>query len=257
MGEDLLGKALKGRRHDVVIVTKGGTYWDPQANTLVRDSSKAFLRKGLEESLGRLGTDYVDLFLIHWPDESRPFQEPMEAFQDFKEEGKIRYGGVSNFSVPQMEECLEHFPIVCNQVGYSLFDRRMEEEVLSFCLKHGIGVMSHGSLAYGLLTGAMTPDTKFDDDDWRSRGVAFGLPLFEQEHFAKNLATVEKLKKLAAAHDRTVAQLAVAWVISNPTLTVALTGIRNSREIEENVVAAEWKLTEKEKEGIEAAFRLT
>ncbi|MDP3062220.1 MAG: aldo/keto reductase, partial [Chloroflexota bacterium] len=189
-GEELLGKALKGKRDKTVIVTKGGTRWDAEKNALVRDSSKAFLRECLEGSLMRLGMDYVDLYLIHWPDESRPMEEPMAAFKQFQQEGKIRHGGVSNFSVAQMEECLKHFPIICNQIGYNLFDRRPEPEVMPFCLKRGIGVMTYGSLAFGLLTGAMTPDTKFGGDDWRRSGMAFGLPLFKEENFQRNLQVV-------------------------------------------------------------------
>jgi aryl-alcohol dehydrogenase-like predicted oxidoreductase len=200
--------------------------------------------------------DYVDLYLIHWPDESRPMEEPMAAFKQFQQEGKIRYGGVSNFSVAQMEECFKHFPIVCNQIGYNLFDRRPEPEVLPFCLKRGVGVMAYGSLAFGLLTGAMTPDTTFGGDDWRRSGMAFGLPLFKEENFQKNLQIVERLKEIAKKKRKAVAQLAVAWVLSNPAVSVALTGIRKPEEIEENVGAAAWRLTASEKQEIEAAFKV-
>ena len=253
-GEEIMGRALKGHRHDVVLVTKGGRRWDPEANIRGNDSSRQFLEQGLEESLRRLQTDYVDLFLIHWPDEDRPFQEPMEVFARWRKEGKIRYGGVSNFSVAQMQECLEHFPIACNQVGYNLFDRRREAEAIPFCREKGVGVMAYGSLSYGLLTGTMTPDTDFGEDDWRRSRQAFGLPIFEGEHYTRNLAIVERLKEVASGHGKTVAQLAIAWVLSNPALTVALTGIRRPAEIEENVEAADWHLTQEEKAEIEAAF---
>ncbi len=257
-GEETMGRALKGKRHDCIIVTKGGLRWDPDNPSLKteteRDSSKGFLNKMLEDSLRRLQTDYIDLFLIHWPDTSRPFSEPMEVFGKWKEEGKIRYGGVSNFSMVQMEESLKTFPIICNQVGYNLFDRRPEEETFPFCQEHGLGIMAYGSLSYGLLTGTMTADTKFEQDDWRRSLQAFGLPIFEGEHFARNLEIVERLKKIAASQGKSIAQLAAAWVLSNSTVTVALTGARKPSEIEENVVAGDWKLTDEVKAEIEQAF---
>ena len=178
----------------------------------------------------------------------------MEVLGKWKEEGKIRYGGVSNFSAAQMEESLKTFPIICNQVGYNLFDQRPEEEVIPFCRKHGLGIMAYGSLSYGLLTGTMTADTRFEEDDWRHNLQAFGLPLFEGEHFIHNLEIVERLKKIAASQGKSVAQLAAAWVLSNPTVTVALTGVRKPSEIEENVVAGSWRLTDEVKAEIESAF---
>jgi aryl-alcohol dehydrogenase-like predicted oxidoreductase len=253
-GEEMMGRALKGRRDKVILVTKGGRVWNLKTDERRSDSSPEVLNKGLEESLRRLQTDYIDLFLIHWPDPTRPMGVPMGVFAKWKEQGKIRYGGVSNFSVQQMEDCLKVFPITCNQVGYNMFDRRTEAEVLPFCQKHGVGVMSYGSLSYGLLTGTMTSQTRFGEDDWRRSGKAFSLPIFEGEHFQKNLAVVEKLKKVARAKGVTLPQMAVAWVLSNPALTVALTGIRRPAEIEENVKGVGLKLTAQEKKEIDAAF---
>jgi hypothetical protein len=152
-------------------------------------------------------------------------------------------------------ECLKHFPIACNQVGYHLFDRRPESEILPFCREQGVGVMTYGSLAHGLLTGALTPETKFAPDDARAGGVLFGQPIFQGENYLRNLAIVEKLKAIAKRHSRTVAQLAVAWVLSNPAVTLALTGIRKPSEIEENIGAAGWRLTAKDVAEIEAAFK--
>ena len=253
-GEELLGQALKGKRDKVVLVTKGGRKWNAEKKMGESDSSRDYLIECLEGSLRRLQTDYIDLYLIHWPDENTPFEVPMRALEEFRQQGKIRYGGVSNFSVSQMEECLTYFPIVCNQVGYHLFDRRCEAEIFPFCQERGLGVMAYGSLAHGLLTGTMTPETKFAEDDWRRRGTAFGQPLFQGEHFLRNLAIVDRLKKTAAAGSRAVAQLALAWLLSNPAITVALVGTRKPSELEENVAATKWKLTEDEKAEIRAAF---
>ena len=251
-GEKLLGKALKGKRDKVVLVSKGGLVGgEPEpGNPLPRNSSREYLTQNLEDSLQRLQTDYLDLYLVHWPDESRPFSEPMEAFGDFQKQGKIRYGGVSNFSPEQMKDCLETFPIICNQVGYHLFDLRPEEQIFPFCQEQGLGTMAYGSLAHGLLTGTMTPDTEFADDDWRRGLMAFGQPLFKGDQFLTNLNKVEDLKELASGNSKTVAQLAVAWVLSNPVISVALVGTRKPSEIEENIQAADWVLSEDEREEV-------
>jgi len=116
--------------------------------------------------------------------------------------------------------------------------------------------MAFGSLSYGLLTGTMTKDTKFEEDDWRRGLVAFGRPIFQGEHFLRNLEIVEKLKKIAASHGKSVVQLAAAWVISNPIVSVALTGVRKPSEVEENMVAGSWKLTKDIKEEVDKAFAI-
>lgn len=250
-GEKLMGKALKEKRDKVVLVSKGGLEISKSSPTPTpRNSSRESLTIGLEESLRNLQTDYLDLYLIHWPDETRPFSEPMEAFADFQRQGKIRFGGVSNFSPSQMEESLKTFQIICNQVGYHLFDMRPEEEIFPFCKEHGLGTMAYGSLSHGLLTGTMTPDTEFAIDDWRRTLIAFGQPLFQGEHFLTNLSKVEELKDFAAGNGKTVAQLALSWVLSNPVVSVALVGARKPEEIEENIHAADWILTDEERKKI-------
>ena len=178
--------------------------------------------------------------------------EPMEAFADFQRQGKIRYGGVSNFSSQQMAECLETFPIITNQVGYHLFDLRTEPEIAPFCRENGLGIMAYGSLAHGLLTGAMTPDTTFEDDDWRRNLMAFGQPLFRGQNFLDNLKKVDTLKEMAAERGYTVAQMALAWVASEPTVSVALVGTRRPEEMEENVKALEWQMTTAERDELRA-----
>ena len=251
-GEKLLGRAIEGKRDDIVLVSKGGLFWDAPGAPSQRNSSREALARGLDESLSNLGTDYLDLYLIHWPDESRPMSEPMEAFADFQRQGKIRYGGVSNFSPQQMADCLDVFPIVTNQVGYHLFDFRPEPGIMPFVRDNGMGIMAYGSLAHGLLTGAMTPDTTFEDDDWRRSLQAFGQPIFEGQNFLDNLAKVETLKDIAADRGLTVAQLALAWVASEETVSVALVGTRRPEEMEENARAADWQMTPSEREEIRA-----
>ena len=251
-GEKLLGRALEGKREDVVIVSKAGIPWDEEGGGRRRDSSRESLEKSLNESLTRLQTDYLDLFLIHWPDESRPMSVPMDAFADFQKQGKIRYGGVSNFSPQQMSDCLDVFPVVTNQVGYHLFDQRPEPEIIPFCADNGMGIMAYGSLAHGLLTGTMTPETTFEEDDWRRSLMAFGQPIFKGQNFLDNLKKVDTLKEMAADKGFSVAQLALAWVASEPTVSVALVGTRKPEEIQENVAAADWELSPSERAEIKA-----
>ena len=241
--EEILGKSLGERRKDVVLVTKVGFVIDENANIIARDSSGASVLAHTEGCLKRLGTDWIDLLLIHWPDKKTPFEETVGALEQLKASGKVRYYGVSNFNVEMMQECERHGHIVANQVGYHLFDRRMEAQVLPYCLENGIGFMAYGTLGYGLLTGAFTPEKTFVDWDWRHGGTAFGLPLFQREDFLKELRAVDRLKGLAARYGRSVAQLAIAWVLGRPEVSVALVGVRNKSELAENVQAVGWKLT--------------
>ena len=254
--EKLLGRALKGWREDIVVVTKGGRRWEPGITDRRvgprSDSSREFIEQGIEESLRNLQTDYIDLYLIHWPDPARSFEEPMETLLRAQEAGKIRHAGVSNFSVEQMAESLKTMPLVASQIGYHIFDRRCEENILPFAKEHGMGVMVYGPLAHGLLTGTFTKDTEFADDDWRKSREAFGLPLYEGEHFERNLRIVDRLKEIAAANGKTVAQLAIAWVLSNPAITVALCGARKPAEIIDDV-GGDWDLPADVRQAVEEA----
>jgi len=252
--EEILGKALGDRRKDIVLVTKVGFEIDDEANIVGRNSQRDSVIARTEGCLERLQTDYIDLLLIHWPDHDTPIPETMEALEQLKASGKIRHYGVSNYTADMMAICEQHGHLTANQVGYNMFDRRMEAAVLPCCLEHKIGYMAYGTLGYGLLTGAFTKETTFVDWDWRSKGKAFGLPLFEKRHFRKELRVVTQLQELAARHGRSVAQLAIAWVLGHPAVTVALVGVRNVRELEENVAAADWKLTPEDRAEIDRIF---
>lgn len=249
--EELLGKALGPRRKEIVLVTKVGFDYDAESRIVGRKSTYNHIITHAEGCLKRLGTDWVDLLLVHWPDHDTPYDEPIRAMEELKAAGKIRYYGVSNFSPAMMDACEKAGHLTANQVGYHLFDRRVERAVLPYCQEHGIGFMAYGTLGFGLLTGAFTPETTFVDWDWRSSGTAFELPLFQKEHLLKELKVVKRLQELAAHYDKTVAQLAIAWVLSHPAATVALVGMRNIKELEENVAAADWKLTAEDKAEID------
>jgi aryl-alcohol dehydrogenase-like predicted oxidoreductase len=249
--EEILGKALGNRRQEIVLVTKVGFEIDEESKIVARNATRESVLARTEGCLKRLNTDWIDLLLIHWPDHDTPIEESIGALEELKASGKIRHYGVSNFTVPMMQECARYGQIASNQVGYHIFDRRMETEVLPYCLANGIGFMAYGSLGYGLLSGALTPDTVFEESDWRSKGSAFGLPLFEKEHIVKELRCVERLKAFAADAGKSVAQLALAWILGHPAVTVALVGMRNRGELEENLAAADWRLTPKERAQID------
>ncbi len=258
--EELLARGLGKRRKDVVLVTKVGFVYhdDPtvRGNDAIigRDASAANITKRTDGCLKRLNTDYVDLMLIHWSDLTTPHEETMTALEALQAAGKIRHYGVSNYDVAMMQACQTHGSLAANQVGYNMFDRRVESAVLPYCQEQGIGFMAYGSLAFGLLTGALKPDTEFVDYDWRSAGMAFGLPLFKRANFLKALRVTERLKGLAAGYDKSVAQLALAWVLSHPAVTVGLVGMRNERELAENIAAAGWRLSAADRAEIDRIF---
>jgi len=251
--EELLAKALGERRKEITLVTKVGFHYQ-DGKILGTNSKPDYIIERAETCLERLQTDVIDLLLIHWPDHDTPLEGTMGALEKLKSDGKIRHYGVSNFSVEMMETCQKHGSIAANQVGYHMFDRRMEREVLPYCLENNIGFMGYGSLGFGLLTGAFTPDTTFAENDWRSYMPAFGLPLFDKEHFLKELRVGKRLAEIADGYGKSLAQLAIAWVLGHPAVSVALVGMRNEQELKENVAAAEWKLTADDRAAIDRVF---
>jgi aryl-alcohol dehydrogenase-like predicted oxidoreductase len=247
--EVLLGHGLLGHRDRATIVTKGGMIWDENAFITGLDSSRAHLVKGLDDSLARLKTDYVDLFLLHWPDGETPMVEIAESLGQLVQSGKTRAIGVCNLNQVQLREIAEaatSAPIVASQVGFSLFDRRWANETFALCEALDIGVMAYGPLAHGLLTGAYSRDTAFDDRDWRKAGVIFGQPLLTPENRDRNLEVLESLGGFAARRGISMVQLAIAWVLAHKPVTVALTGARNSDEILGAVAAAGISLRDQE-----------
>jgi len=228
--ERLLGKALaddvRSRRDEIVIATKGGLRM--QGDRLVRDASPAWLRAGVESSLKALGTDYIDLYQVHWPDPATPISETATALGALVREGKIRFVGVSNFDVAQMAEFGKTRKLDALQPPYHVFRRDVEREILPYCKAHGIGVLIYGPLAHGLLSGATNENTTFAPDDWRSKS-----PVFRGEEFAKNLRVVSALKAFAVKRGISLAQLAIAWTLANPAVDVAIVGVRNPKHVGE------------------------
>ena len=252
--EVLLAKALGNRRKDVVLVSKVGFQIDENGNEVGRNSKYDFVIERAEGCLARLETDYLDLLLIHWPDHDTPFEETIRALEGLKADGKIRHYGVSNFTPEMMDECEKHGHLAANQVGYHMFDRRMESKVLPYCLENKIGYMAYGTLAFGLLAGAFTPDTTFGEGDWRSTGSRSSSLCSRPEEFAKELKVVERLKAVAGRYEKSVAQMAIAWTLGHPAVSVGLVGVRNEWELKENVAAVGWKLDAEIREEIDAIF---
>ena len=245
VSEEAVGRALGARRRDVSIVTKFGVGYEEMPNR--RDSSRQRVTASIERSLKRLQTDYVDVYMVHWPDPETPLDETMQALDDIAHQGKARYIGVSNFRLAQIEAAMRLHPVDVVQYGWNMFDRRMQAEIFPYCAAQQIGVMAYGSLAYGMLSGTFHAGMQFEESDWRSRGGMMGnlnlfRTLFGPEHFPRNLAAVEDLRRLAAKHDKTLPQFALRWTLSNPVVGTALVGFREPAEVTENLGALGWTI---------------
>ncbi len=233
--ESLLAKALKDRPRDqVVIATKGGLR--PTARGGVeRDASPDWIRRGVDASLQALGTDYIDVYQIHWPDPKVPFAETAGVLAELKAAGKIRHVGVSNFDTAQMEEFSATTPVETLQPPYHLFRRDIEESILPYTSSHDIGVLVYGPLSHGLLSGGLTTESRFAPDDWRSRS-----DVFRGELYRRNLRVVSALDRFAQFELGTsVSRLAIAWTLSNPAVHVAIVGTRNPKHIDDAIAAGD------------------
>jgi aryl-alcohol dehydrogenase-like predicted oxidoreductase len=238
VSEQLLAQALEGvPREQVVLATKGGLR--KEGDELLRDSSPQWLRAGLEASLRHLGTDYVDIYQMHWPDASTRFAETAAALDEFVQEGKVRFVGASNFDAGQIAEFDRARRLDTLQPPYHMLRREIEEATLPYCREHDIGVLAYGPLAHGLLSGNFTRDSRLAQDDWRA-----GSDLFSGASFERNLEIVERLKELARELDITVAQLAIAWTLAHPAVHVAIVGARRAAHVEGAAPAADVHLDE-------------
>jgi aryl-alcohol dehydrogenase-like predicted oxidoreductase len=236
--EGLLAEALGDdiHRDDVIVATKGGLR--PTGDGIERDASPAFLREGVEHSLKHLGVEAIDLYQVHWPDRSTSFEETGAALKELRDEGKIRHVGVSNFSPAEMEELSRTIEVETDQPPYNLFNRDIEDDVLPYCIEHDIGLLVYGPLSHGLLSGRFDPST-LAGDDWR-RGHA----PFEGEALERNLEAVQRLTEFAEQRGHTVAQLAVAWLLAQRGVHVAIVGARRPAHVEGIAPAADIDLTD-------------
>ena len=245
--EEVVGRALQGWRNKPFVFTKCSMVWSGKflrpgqkiSRSLKRDS----IRKELEASLRRLQMDAIDLYQIHWPDPENDVEEGWQTLVKLKEEGKVRYIGVSNFSIPQLERIAKIAPITSLQPPYSMLNRGIEKEILPYCQKHEIGVINYSPMVSGLLTGAMTKEriAQMPRDDWRRNNHRFQEP-----QLSRNLKLVELLREIGSAHGRSPGEVAIAWTLRQPAVTAAIVGARNPSQVDGIIGAATFRLQPEE-----------
>lgn len=247
--EEVIGQAIAGRRDEVIIATKCGLVWDEGSTTPYGRLSAQSVRREVEASLRRLNIEVIDLYQIHWPDPEEEIEEAWATIADLIREGKVRYGGVSNFNVEQLKRVQAIHPVASLQPPYSMLRREIEAEILPFCAANDIGVIVYSPMASGLLTGRFSRErlAALPDDDWRKRSSHFQEP-----QLSANLALVERLQPIAHRAGRTIAQLAIAWTLRRPEVTAAIVGARRPSQIEETIAAADWLLSSENVAEIEA-----
>ncbi len=248
--EEVVGRALKGLRQRPYVFTKCAMVWDEQrkvGNSLKKDS----IKREAEASLRRLQTDTIDLYQIHWPNPEADIEEGWATLVELQREGKVRYIGVSNFSVEQMRRIQKIAPITSLQPPYSLLDRDIEAELLPFAERSQIGVITYSPMASGLLTGKMTHArvAALPQDDWRRRSEWFIEP-----QLSRNLYLVDALREVGARHGRTAGDVAVAWTLRRPEVTGAIVGVRRPEQLDGVIGAGTFRLTSEEIAEIEAAL---
>jgi aryl-alcohol dehydrogenase-like predicted oxidoreductase len=249
--EEIVGTALAdGLRDRAIIATKGGLEW--QDGKIIRNSSRDWIMRGIDDSLRRLKTDWIDVYQIHWPDPKVPMEETARTMRELFEQGTIRAIGVSNFSVAQMDAFRSVAPLHVLQPPYNLFEREIETEILPYCRTHKIATFGYGALCRGLLSGRMRADTKFKGDDLRLKD-----PKFQPPRFAQYLAAVEQLDHLARErYSRTVIDLAVRWVLDQG-VTTALWGARHPDQLQPVGEVLGWRLDDPAKAQIDRILRET
>ena len=251
--EELIGKALKPVREKVTIATKCGLRWDKESlSALRKDASRKSILEEIDQSLKRLGTDWIDLYQVHWPDVETSHQETMETLLEIQEQGKIRSIGVSNYSAAQIKECSQYAKIISLQPEYSLLAREIEKETAPLCIENNIGIIAYSPLSSGVLTGKYDKNTKFKD--WRGKGI---IGTFAGEGYTKNISKVDMLKVIALEEGKTCGQVAINWVLRQPGLTTALVGVKNQVQMEENLKSIGWQPSKVNCDKIEQIFSST
>jgi aryl-alcohol dehydrogenase-like predicted oxidoreductase len=248
--EEVVAHALKTTSHKPLVFTKCSMRWHKD-RSIYRSLKAGSLAEELENSLKRLGVETIDLYQIHWPDPDEELEEGWETLARFREQGKIRWIGVSNFTVAQMKRVQKIAPITSLQPPYSMLRRAVEEELLPFAQANGIGVINYSPMVSGLLTGAMTAErvAAFPADDWRRRAVEFNEP-----QLSRNLLLVGLLREIGQGHNVSPGVVAVAWTLHHPAITAAIVGGRSSRQVEGLAPALDFRLSSEEYARINAFF---
>lgn len=246
--EEVVARALEGVANRPYVFTKCGRVWDASGQIGKRLTADS-IRRECEASLRRLRVEVIDLYQMHWPEPDADIEEGWQAMLKLKDEGKVRWVGVSNFNAEQMARVAKYGPITSLQPPYSLVRREVEASTLPFCEEHNIGVVAYSPMASGLLTGAWTRErlAALPADDWRrEKNKQFQEPLL-----TRNLKLVELLREIGAPHAKTPAQVAVAWVLRHPAVTGAIVGARRPGQLPELLGAADWRLSTSEVNRVE------
>jgi len=255
LSEELVGKAIRGKRDKVQILTKFGLTWGEkkgefffasQDNSgkdvdIYKYSSKAKVISDCDQSLKRLGTDFIDLYQIHWPDQTTPVSETMEAIEYLVKKGKIRAGAVCNYPQQLMIEAGKTYHIASNQVPYSMVNRSIENDIVPYCINNNIGILAYSPLQRGLLTGKIKHGHVFKEGDTRP-----GTIYYMEPNFSRIMKLIENLSEIASGLNVTLSQLVLNWTLRQPGITCALAGARNADQVLENVRAADFKLNNEE-----------
>ncbi len=256
--EQIVGKAIAGRRDQLLLATKCGLVWDTDKGTpfIVQNGRQIHRYLGpesikyeCEQSLKRLGTDHIDLYQTHWQDPTTPIEETMSALLDLKRDGKIRAIGVSNATVEQIEVYRSVGPVDTDQEKYSMLDRNLEAVELPYLRKNNIAFLAYSPLANGLLSGKITPGRQFSGDDLRRNNSRF-----TDEHRQWVSKVLREFEPIAKEHDATIAQVVIAWTLEQPGVTHALVGGRNRKQALENAAAGDLMLSAHELKQIDQAI---
>ena len=260
--EELIGEAIKGRNRDKIqLLTKFGLVWDGSTNgkgefffdakdngityPVYKYAAKSNIIKEIEESLNRLGTDYIDLLQIHWPDVTTPIDETMLALHELIAQGKIRAAGVSNYSGDQVQEASKTIKLASNQVSYSMLNRAIEKDLVPYVIKNNIGIIAYSPMERGLLSGKYFKDAKLKEDDHRNG-------YFKQFDTQKVKTFLETIEPLATDKNATLSQLVLRWTTLQPGITVVLAGARNAVQAIENARSMDINLSDSELQFINA-----
>ena len=248
--EEVVAQALEGRSPRPYIFTKCERVWDSKGR--VGASLKAeSIRKECEASLRRLRTDIIDLYQIHWPEPEEDIEEGWTELARLQKEGKVRYIGVSNFSISQMKRAQAIAPITSLQPPYSIVTREIEHEIMPYAKSNNIGVIVYSPMSAGLLTGAMTRErvANLTSEDWRRN-----LPNFREPLLSRNLLLVEQLRKIGQRYGRSPGEVAIAWTLNNPAVTGAIVGLRNPKQVDGIIGATVFRLAADDLNEIEKAL---
>src|SRR5262245_27342310 len=249
--EEVVARALEGRGNRTYVFTKAARIWDE--NRQIGKSLKAdSVGRECEASLRRLKVDVIDLYQIHWPEPDEDVEEGWATLARLKEEGKVRWVGVSNFNLDQLKRARAIAPITSLQPPYSLIRREVEADVLPYCAEQNIGVIAYSPMGSGMLTGTMNREriANLPEDDWRRRSPQFQEPLV-----TRNLKIADKLKEIAARHNCNAGQVAIAWAMRNGAVTGAIVGVRSREQVAGVIGAMDFRLSENELDEIETFAR--